>query len=75
MNKYHEIEGIKFEDHTMFVSIDGQIYSADLSKLSSRIRQASKQEIEDYEVSPSGYGIHWNAIDEDLSFDALFNLR
>jgi hypothetical protein len=28
-----------------------------------------------YIISPSGYGIHWPLIDEDLSFDYLMKLE
>jgi hypothetical protein len=28
-----------------------------------------------YEVSPSGYGIHWPLVDEDLSIDGLLGIK
>jgi hypothetical protein len=28
-----------------------------------------------YEISPSGYGIRWPLIDEDLSIDGLLGVR
>jgi len=28
-----------------------------------------------YEISPSGYGIHWPLIDEDLSIDGLLGVK
>jgi hypothetical protein len=35
---------------------------------------ATEAERNFYKISPSGYGIHWPAIDEDLSIKGLINL-
>jgi hypothetical protein len=29
---------------------------------------------ENFEISPSGYGIHWPDVDEDLSIDGLIGV-
>ena len=34
----------------------------------------SDEERNTYEISPSGYGIHWSLIDEDLSIDGLLEI-
>lgn len=36
-----------------------------------RLRDATREERNGYEVSP--YGVHWVALDEDLSFEGFFN--
>jgi len=46
-----------------------------LAKISSRLLKASQTERLRFEVSPSGYGIHWPLIDEDLSIDGLLNIH
>ena len=35
---------------------------------------ASEEDRGKYEISPSGYGIHWPALDEDLSIDGLLGI-
>ena len=36
-----------------------------------RLASASKDQLMDFEISPSGYGIHWPQIDEDISVKAF----
>lgn len=38
-----------------------------------RLREATKEERNAYEVHP--YGLHWKTLDEDLSFDGFFNKK
>ena len=45
-----------------------------LSEISLALRKASVEERNMYEISPSGYGIHWPLIDEDLSIDGLLGI-
>jgi hypothetical protein len=42
-----------------------------LDKISNKLRLANELQRNFYKISPSGYGIHWPLIDEDLSVDAL----
>jgi hypothetical protein len=35
---------------------------------------ASEIERTTFEISPSGYGIHWPLIDEDISIDGLLGI-
>jgi hypothetical protein len=39
------------------------------------LANASETERKKYEISPSGYGIHWPLIDEDLSIDGLLGIQ
>jgi hypothetical protein len=32
---------------------------------------ATRKQLENYEISPGGYGIHWPELDEDLSIKAF----
>ena len=43
----------------------------DLNIISKKLLNASDIERMLYKISPSGYGIHWPLIDEDLSIQAL----
>lgn len=38
-----------------------------------RLHKATKAQREDYELSP--FGIHWEELDEDLSFEGFFKFR
>ena len=44
-----------------------------LADVSDRLVKANDNEKNDYQISPSGYGIHWRLIDEDLSINELLN--
>ncbi|HKR05553.1 MAG TPA: DUF2442 domain-containing protein [Bacteroidia bacterium] len=46
-------------------------YSFSWHKISSRLDKATHLQRSNFIVSPSGYGIHWSDIDEDLSIPAL----
>ncbi len=38
-----------------------------------RLMKATKQQREDFTLSP--FGIHWDTIDEDLSFEGFFSFK
>ena len=74
MNKVHRVESVTFTRSRMVLTVDGQRYSCALTDASERLVQARDFEREQYEVSPSGYGIHWPLVDEDLTVDGLLRL-
>ena len=37
----------------------------------SKLNSASKTEVNEFEISPGGYGIHWPKLDEDISIKAF----
>jgi len=59
----------------LHLDVDGQSYEIDLAKESQRLAGATQDQREWIEVSPSGYGLHWPAIDEDLSVDGLIGVK
>jgi len=67
----HRVDSVRFRGRKMILVADGRQYSFDLSVVSPRLTSAGKKERESYEISPSGYGIHWPLLDEDLSVEAL----
>lgn len=67
----HNIDKISFEANSMILQIDGKILTLDLAKLSPKLFNANAIEREFYKISPSGYGIHWPLIDEDISIEAI----
>ncbi len=71
MPEVHDIQKLSFEDGRMRLQVDGREYTFDLADISTSLLRASPEERMRYEISPSGYGIHWLIIDEDLSVDGL----
>ncbi|MCP5054827.1 MAG: DUF2442 domain-containing protein [bacterium] len=67
----YNVQGIVFEQNRMTLRVDDRKFLFDLADISKRLEKASKPEREKYEISPSGYGIHWPLIDEDLSVSGL----
>jgi len=59
----------------MFLRVDGKQYEIDLAKQSERLANATQRQRENLEVPPSGYGIHWPDVDEDLSIDGLIEVK
>jgi hypothetical protein len=74
MKNIHAITNIRFKDREMILEIDGRPYSFDLARISSKLKNATLEEKSRFEISPSGYGIHWPPLDEDLSIDGLIGV-
>ena len=47
----------------------------DLKSISPILAGANHKQQSEFEVSPSGYGIHWPLIDEDISIDGLLGIK
>lgn len=58
----------------MVIDIDGEKKIFDLNTISKLLADASEKERSNFEISPSGYGIHWPLLDEDLSIDGLLGI-
>lgn len=74
MKMYHNVAKIEFTDTTMILVVDGKRHELKLDQISGPLSKATKEERNHFEVSPSGYGIHWPLIDEDLSIDGLLGI-
>ncbi len=71
LQKFHNVQHIDFEGPNMVLTVDGQAYRVDLASVSERLAKAGDAARRSFSISPSGYGIHWPEIDEDLSIDGL----
>ena len=71
MKKYHDVRNIRFEMHYLLLTVDGKDHRIDLRRYSKRLAAADARIRMIFEVSPSGYGIHWPDLDEDLSIDGM----
>lgn len=74
MKTYHDISDLEFEDGFLLVTIDGKLKRYHLKEISSVLEKASMEERNNFQISPSGYGIHWPSLDEDLSIDGLIGV-
>src|SRR5436305_1465734 len=61
------IRNVHFSKDLMEVALsDGRILSVPLAWY-PRLATAKPKQLKRFEISPSGYGIHWPDLDEDLS--------
>jgi len=75
MDKAHDIRSVSVSGCLLHLDVDGKPYEIDLTKQSRRLARATQSERENVEVSPSGYGLHWPEVDEDLSVDGLIGVK
>ena len=75
MDKAHKIENLSFSGSIMLLRVDGKDYQIDITRQSQRLAAATQEQRENLVVSPSGYGIHWPDVDEDLSVDGLIGIK
>jgi hypothetical protein len=71
MIETHTIQNISFEAEMLTLLIDGKQIKILLEEISPKLKAANTMERSIYNISPSGYGIHWPLIDEDLSVEAI----
>ena len=66
---------IETRPDALIMVMDGGAVSIPWEKCSERLARASPTERNRAELSPSGYGIHWPLIDEDLAVGPLVQGR
>ena len=67
----HTIQEVSFDKDSMSLKIDGKLIKVALDKISAKLKAANDFQRQFFKISPSGYGIHWPLLDEDLSIEAL----
>jgi uncharacterized protein DUF2442 len=55
----------------LIIETQEKSFSFSWQAISSRLAKASNSQRSNFVISPSGYGIHWSDVDEDLSLPAL----
>ena len=71
MKKYLNVKNIRFEEHYLLLTVDGRDFRIDLRQQSKKLASADERTKRNFEVSASGYGVHWPELDEDLSIDGM----
>lgn len=75
MKKIHVVQKLEFKENKMYLKADDKEYVFQIEKISTKLLNVSAIEREKYQISPSGYGLHWLLIDEDLSIDGLLGIK
>lgn len=75
MDKAHDIQSVFLFGTIMHLRVEGKDYQIDIAGESERLRSATQKQRENFELSPTGYGIHWPDVDEDLSIDGLIGVK
>jgi hypothetical protein len=70
----HNIESVSFEHNLICLQIDGNLIKLPISLVSKKLEAATDIQRNLFTISPSGYGIHWPLVDEDLSVDSLLKI-
>lgn len=65
------VQQISINKDFILIRIDSKEIKIPLDKISQKLKNADDFQRNLYKISPSGYGIHWPLIDEDLSVPAL----
>ena len=71
MKEKLDIQEINFDNDYLFLKLDGRLFKIALEKISKKLHEASVIQRNFFKISPSGYGIHWPLIDEDISITAI----
>ncbi len=74
MNEHHRVENVRVVKGSLSLTVDGVHIQCELKDISPLLAGAKEEARNTFEVSPSGYGIHWPLIDEDLSIDGLLGI-
>ncbi len=74
MDKAHDVRDVVISGTRLRMRVDGRRYEVDLAKCSPLLAKATPAQRRRFEVSPSGYGLHWPDLDEDLSIDGLIGV-
>lgn len=70
----HNIEKVAFDANHIFLLVDGKEVKVRLDKISPKLKLANEIQRNMFTISPSGYGIHWPLIDEDLAIGSLLTM-
>ncbi|HYG87360.1 MAG TPA: DUF2442 domain-containing protein [Azospirillum sp.] len=68
-------ESLRFDEHTMWVELsDGRTIGIPLAWF-PRLLHATPEQRQNYRISVTGRGLHWDDLDEDISVAGLLEGR
>ena len=65
------IQSVTFSEEKLLITVNEIDYSFNLKDISLKLLNATKEERNQFVISPANYGIHWPLIDEDISIKKL----
>jgi len=71
MHKIHSVQYVDADDTYLYLVIDDKSYRIRWEDCSTRLAKANLVQRKRIDIAPSGYGIHWPEIDEDLAITPL----
>ena len=71
IGKIHNVQSIDGDEIYLYLTVDGKSYRIRWEDCSASLANANMAQRRRFEVAPSGYGIHWPEIDEDLAITPL----
>ena len=71
MVRFFDVTSVCAEVDHLILTVDGEHYRIPWQKCSPKLAAAQPQERAVIEVAPSGYGLHWPLVDEDLALRPL----
>ena len=72
--KIHNVQAVQADEKDLSLIVDGTSYRVRWEQCSPKLKTASLAERQHLIVSPSGYGIHWPELDEDLAISPLLQI-
>ena len=69
--KIHEVAVDPSDPEYFHFTVDRRQYRIRWSDCSQRLAQATPAQRASIDISPSGYGLHWPHLDEDLAVEPL----
>ncbi len=67
------ISEIEISEDLLIAKIsDGRVVSIPIAWF-TRLADADIKQLSNFEISPSGYGVHWPDLDEDISIKSFIN--
>jgi hypothetical protein len=70
----NKIISVNIIDDLLILLTDEGEFQFEIKNISQALLKASEIERNTFSISPSGYGIHWPLIDEDLSLSGLMKV-
>jgi hypothetical protein len=71
MNKIFDVKQVRGDNDYLYLTVDGEDYQIPWRDCSPKLAAATSTERGHIDVSPSGYGLHWPLLDEDLAIRPL----
>lgn len=71
MSRIHDIQAVDADETHINLVIDDNAYRIRWEKCSPKLARASLAQRKRVDLAPSGYGIHWPELDEDLAITPL----